>query len=38
MTQYGDENLVQGKPRMIGGKPVGALAFGCWRLVVFVPF
>jgi predicted oxidoreductase len=33
MTQYGDENLVQGKPRMIGGKPVGALAFGCWRLV-----
>jgi predicted oxidoreductase len=28
-----DENLVNGAPRMIGGKQVGALAFGCWRLV-----
>lgn len=27
------ENLVNGDPRMIGGKQVGALAFGCWRLV-----
>ena len=33
MTQYGDENLVQAKPRMIGDKQVGALGFGCWRLV-----
>ena len=28
-----EENLVNGAPRMIGGKQVGALAFGCWRLV-----
>ena len=27
------ENLVNGAPRQIGGKHVGPLAFGCWRLV-----
>lgn len=31
---FGDsENLVEGNARKIGGKEVGALAFGCWRLV-----
>jgi len=33
-TEYGQsENLVDGAARQIGGKTVGALAFGCWRLV-----
>lgn len=27
------ENLVNAAPRKLGGKQVGALAFGCWRLV-----
>ena len=27
------ENLVNGAPRKLGSKQVGALAFGCWRLV-----
>lgn len=27
------ENLVNTQPRQIGGKQVGPLAFGCWRLV-----
>ena len=27
------ENLVNGAPRKLGGKQVGPLAFGCWRLV-----
>ena len=27
------ENLVNGVPRKLGGKQVGPLAFGCWRLV-----
>ena len=27
------ENLVNGAPRKLGGKEVGPLAFGCWRLV-----
>ena len=33
-TEFGkSENLVDGAARQIGGKTVGALAFGCWRLV-----
>jgi predicted oxidoreductase len=33
-TEFGqNENLVDGAARQIGGKTVGALAFGCWRLV-----
>ncbi len=28
-----DQNLVDGTPRLLGDKPVGALGFGCWRLV-----
>ena len=33
-TEFGkSENLVNGATRTIGGKEVGALAFGCWRLV-----
>ena len=28
-----DENLVNAAPRNLGGKQVGPLAFGCWRLV-----
>ena len=33
-TEFGQsENLVDGAARQIGGKTVGALAFGCWRLV-----
>jgi predicted oxidoreductase len=27
------ENLVDGSARDLGGKPIGALGFGCWRLV-----
>jgi len=32
MTQE-DENIVNGKARMLGDRSIGALAFGCWRLV-----
>ncbi|MDB2487314.1 aldo/keto reductase [Alphaproteobacteria bacterium] len=33
-TEFGQsENLVDGAARQIGGKTVGALAFGCWRLI-----
>ena len=28
-----NENLVDGAARILGNKQVGALAFGCWRLV-----
>jgi predicted oxidoreductase len=28
-----DENLVDGGPRQLGDTPIGALGFGCWRLV-----
>ena len=32
-TSGADENLVDGSARLLGDKPVGALGFGCWRLV-----
>ncbi len=33
MSFGAEENLVNGAPRNLGGKQVGPLAFGCWRLV-----